>query len=181
MRRAASAPACPLLQAGAFFCRTSKTIARFCRKCVRTTKTPRVFAEFALGQPKRRRVLLPQHKSDLHPKRFSLPNAILLKTQTGAVPPTQKCVPPKKVFPAQHDFAENPNGCCFPNAKATFTQKSFPRPDTILPKTEVRGLGVQPQAVLGKGEGLGEGKPRFGSRGFSLSQIKFPLPSGKNP
>ena len=36
-----------------------------------------------------------------------------------------------------------------------------------------RVLGRQSQAVLGKGEGLGEEKTRFGSRGFSLSQIKF--------
>ena len=36
-----------------------------------------------------------------------------------------------------------------------------------------RVLGRQSQAVLGKGEGLGEEKSRFGSRGFFLSQIKF--------
>ncbi|MBD5439423.1 MAG: hypothetical protein HDR33_00075 [Treponema sp.] len=37
------------------------------------------------------------------------------------------------------DFSENPNWWCFPSTKAASTQKGFPRPGVIFPKTQTGG------------------------------------------
>ena len=38
------------------------------------------------------------------------------------------------------DFAQNPRGWCFPSAKAASTQKGFPCPGAIFPKTQTGGV-----------------------------------------
>ena len=80
--------------------------ARFQQKCVRTTKTSRVFVKNAPGQAKCRRAVFPQRKSDHHPKRFSS---------------------------SRHDFAEHPHGWCFPKTKAAATTAPSPPSRTSRP------------------------------------------------
>ncbi|MDE6705857.1 MAG: hypothetical protein K2J81_08145 [Treponemataceae bacterium] len=58
-------------------------------------------------------------------------------------------------------------------------KQAFPTARHAPPSTAKRGLGAAPQAVLGKGEGLGEGKPRFRVEGFPSPKKVCPLPSGK--
>ncbi|MDE7139248.1 MAG: hypothetical protein K2O09_00565 [Treponemataceae bacterium] len=105
----------------------------FSPKHVRATKTRRVFAKNASGRPKRGAFLWKIHRDKQNVARFRKQGGGTPNTPSGGVPPAQKQPPPKKVFPAQRDFAETPHGWCFPKTKAATTQKGFLRPDMILP------------------------------------------------
>ena len=94
--------------------RDKQNAARFRRNCVGTTKTSRVFVKNALGQAKCRRVELPQRKSDHHPKKFSPPNAILLKPRTGGTSPTQRQPPQQPPHRHQGLTAPPLQGCIIP-------------------------------------------------------------------